>query len=147
MSNVNWGRLLIGGILASMIAFITDGLLHEMVLQPDWQAVYTALGVTHMPQEHGSHMIYFALFELGRGLVSIFMYVMMREHLTPGPKTAVLAGLVAWFAFCFTGPAQFIPLGFLSNTLWGKMAAAQLVTSVIAALAGAALYKPRESQA
>ncbi len=143
MSKINWGRLFIGGILASIILFLTDGLLHEMVLKSDWQAVYAALGVTHMPEEHGSHMIYFALFELGRGFVSIFLYVMMRAHFGAGPKTAVLAGLVAWFAFSLTGPAQFIPLGFLSTTVWGKMVAAQLATSVVAALAGAALYKDR----
>ena len=141
MSNINWSRLLIGGLVASIIAFVTDGMLHEMVLQPDWQAVYAGLGVSHPPQEHGGHMIYFGLFELGRGFVSLFLYVMMRARFGPGPKTAVLAGVVAWIAFSVTGPAQFIPLGFLSNTVWCKMVAAQLVTSILAAVAGAALYK------
>jgi len=40
-----------------------------------------------------------------------------------------------------TGPAQFIPLGFFSHALWIKVAAFQLVTSIIATLAGAVLYK------
>jgi hypothetical protein len=66
---------------------------------------------------------------------------MMRPHFRPGPKTAALAGVVAWIAFSVTGPAQFIPLGFFSNALWIKVAAFQLVTSILAAIAGVAVYK------
>ena len=86
-------------------------------------------------------MVYFAVFELGRGFIGMFLYVMMRPHFKPGPKTAALAGLVAWIAFSMTGPAQFIPLGFYSNALWIKVGAFQLVTSIVAAIAAAALYK------
>ena len=67
----------------------------------------------------------------------------MRPFFSPGPKTAALAGVVAWFAFSLTGPAQFIPLGFYSQALWAKVAAFQLVTSIVAAIAGAAIYKER----
>jgi hypothetical protein len=48
---------------------------------------------------------------------------------------------VVWIAFSLTGPAQFIPLGFFSNALWIKTAGFQLITSIVATLAGAALYK------
>lgn len=65
----------------------------------------------------------------------------MRSHFGAGPKTAALAGVVAWLAFSVTGPAQFIPLGFYSNALWIKVAAFQLITSIVAAIAGAAIYK------
>jgi len=70
----------------------------------------------------------------------------MRRCCGAGPKTAVVAGIVAWFAFTVTGPAQFIPLGFYSNALWVKTGAFQLVTSIIGAIIGAALYKdPRQT--
>ncbi len=52
-----------------------------------------------------------------------------------------MAGLVAWIAFSVTGPAQFVPLGFMSNALWIKIIAIHLITSILAAIAGAALYK------
>jgi hypothetical protein len=140
MPKINWGRLIAGGLVAAIIAFVTDGFLHESLLSGDWKAVYDNLGASP-GEEHGIHMVYFAIFELGRGLVSLFVYVMMRSHFGPGPKTAVLAGVVAWIAFSLTGPAQFIPLGFFSNALWLKVGAFQLVTSIVAALAGAALYR------
>lgn len=140
MSNINWGRFIVGGIIASIIAFITDGLLHEFIVGADWKAVYSNLGASE-PVENIIHMVYFAVFELGRGFIGMFLYVMMRPHCKPGPKTAALAGLVAWIAFSLTGPAQFIPLGFYSNALWIKVGAFQLVTSIAAAIVAAALYK------
>ena len=140
MSNINLGRFIVCGIIASIIAFITDGLLHESIVGADWKAVYDNLGASH--SEHNSiHMVYFAVFELGRGFISMFLYVLMRQHRMPGPKTAALAGVAAWVAFSLTGPAQFIPLRFYSNALWIKVTAFQLVTSIGAAIAGAALYK------
>lgn len=137
---VNWGRFFVGGIIASIICFLTDGLLHEMIVGEDWKAVYAALGATP-PTEHAMSMAYFGIFELGRGFISMLLYVLMRAPCGPGPKTAAWAGLTAWIAFSLTGPAQFIPLQFFSNALWVKVGAFQLVTSIVAILAGAALYK------
>ena len=140
MSRINWVRLFLGGVIAAAVAFFTDGLFHERVVGADWKAVYGNLGIAQ-PHHSGAGIPYFAVFELGRGLVSMFLYTMMRPHFRPGPKTAALAGVVAWLAFSITGPAQFIPLGFYSNVLWLKVAAFQLVTSIAAAVAGAALYR------
>ena len=140
MTQINWVRFLVGGLVASAILFLTDGFLHERILQPDWKAVYDALGA-RMPEETAQAMVYFAIFELGRGFVSIFIYILMRPFHGAGPKTAVLAAIVGWLAFSVAGPAQFIPLGFYSNALWIKVAGFQLITSIVATLAGAALYK------
>ena len=140
--SINWLRLLIGGIIAAVICFVTDGFLHEAILKNDWAAVYANINAT-MPKENPTSMVYFAIFELGRGFVGLFIYVALRALSRPGPKTAVIAGIVMWLAFSVTGPAQFIPLGFLSNPLWMKMLAFQFITSVLAVLAGAAIYKDR----
>jgi hypothetical protein len=140
MSKVNWIRLIIGSLIATVIAFFSDGFFHEKVVAADWAAVYTNLGISE-PRHNAAGLFYFAIFELGRGFVGMFLYVMMRRHFQAGPKTAVLAGIVMWLAFSVTGPAQFIPLGFFSNTLWLKVAAFQFVTSILAMIAGAVLYK------
>lgn len=138
--SINWGRFIVGGIVASIILFLSDGFLHESIVKADWKAVYAALGAAE-PTEGGVSMIYFAVFELGRGFIAMLLYVLMRPICKPGPKTAAWAGLVVWIAFSLTGPAQFIPLGFFSNALWIKVGAFQLVTSIVAAIAAAALYK------
>lgn len=140
MPKINWVRVIVGGLVAAIIAFLSDGLLHGLLLDADWKAVYANLGAAR-PDEHSLSMVYFAVFELGRGLLSMFLYVMMRPYCRPGPKTAAYAGVVAWLAFSIAGPAQFIPLAFFSNALWVKAGAFQLITSIVAAIAGAALYK------
>ena len=140
MAKINWGRLIIGSLIAAIIMFLTDGFIHETIAKADWKAVYDGLRATE-PEPHGLSMVYFALFELGRGFTAMMFYVTMRSFFGAGPKTAVLAGIVGWIAFSLTGPVQFIPLGFFSNALWIKVGAIHLITSIIATIAGAALYK------
>ena len=140
MSKINWGRFIVGCLIAAITMFFTDGFIHETIAKADWKAVYDGLRAVE-PEPHGFSMVYFALFELGRGFTAMMFYVTMRSIFGPGPKTAVLAGIVGWIAFSVTGPAQFIPLGFFTNTLWLKVGALHLITSIIATIAGAALYK------
>ena len=140
MPRLNWTRILVGVLVAAIIMFLSDGWLHESVLGSDWKAVYAGLGATE-PKHSATGLVYFAIFELGRAFTAVFLYALMRTHFGPGPKTAVLAGIVGWFAFSVTGPAEFIPLGFYSHNLWLKVAGAQLVVSILATIAAAALYK------
>ena len=146
MSKINWGRVLVGGLVAAIICFLTDGLLHEKLVATDWKAIYDNLR-SATPEEHGANIAYFAIFDLGRGLVSIFLYAVMRAKFGAGPKTAAIAGITAWIAFSLTGPAQLIPLGFYSDALWVKVALFQLVTSIVSTIAGAAFYKEKASPA
>jgi hypothetical protein len=140
MAQINWGRLIAGSLVAAVILFVTDGFIHEKIARADWMAVYDALRATP-PEPHGTNMVYFALFELGRGFIAMMFYATMRGYFGAGPKTAVIAGVVAWIAFSLTGPVQFIPLGFYSTALWLKVGVLHLVTSIIATIAGAVLYK------
>src|SRR5438477_289655 len=122
MTKINWMRLFIGGLIATVILFVTDGLLHEQVFHTYWEYVYQGLGA-HEPQDgHGAALLYFFIFEIGRGFTAMFIYVLMRPFHGAGPKTAVFAAVVAWFAFSVTGPAQFIPLGFYGRRLWVMVA-------------------------
>ena len=140
MARINWGRLILGGLIAAIIMFFTDGFIHEMVVKTDWKAVYAGLRAVE-PDAHGSSMLYFAVFELGRGFIAMLFYATMRAYFGAGPKTAVIAGIAAWIAFSLTGPAQFIPLGFFSHALWLKVGALHLATSIVATILGALVYK------
>ena len=140
MSNINWGRLILGALIVAAICFVSDGFLHQRLISEQWETLFAALGVT-MREHAGWTMIYFVIFELGRGFLTLFLYVLLRPRLGPGVTTAAWAGLVAWVAYSFTGPVQFIPLGFFSEELWVSAGAYQLVASIIAAIAGAAVYR------
>jgi len=140
MAKINWGRLIAGSLIAAIIMFATDGFIHETLAKADWRALYEALGARE-PEPHSANMAYFAIFELGRGFTAILFYVLMRPFFGAGPRTAVIAGIAGWIAFSLTGPVQFIPLGFFSTALWLKVGAIHLIVSIIATIAGAALYK------
>lgn len=140
MASINWGRLIPGALIAAVIMFLADGFIHETLMNAEWKAVYAGLKAAE-PVENAGSMVYFGLYELGRGLISLLFYALMRTHFGAGPKTAALAGVASWIAFSVTGPAQFIPLGFFSHALWLKVGALQLVTSIVATIAGAAIYK------
>ena len=140
MPRTNWVRLIIGILIATIIMFFSDGFFHERVAVGDWMAVYAALGIPP-PAHNTASLLYFVIFELGRAILAMSLYVMMRVCWKPGPAAAALAGIVMWIAFSVTGPAQFIPLGFYSHALWIKVGAFQLITSVVATIAGAAVYK------
>lgn len=140
MPKINYPRLILGGLIAAVIMFVTDGFFHEQIVKADWHAVYANLRATE-PAPHGLSLVYFAIFELGRGMITLVLYVTLRPFCGAGPKTAVCAAIAGWVAFSLTGPAQFIPLGFFSNALWIKVGAFHLITSIVATLAGAALYK------
>lgn len=137
---INWARFLIGVVVATLICFLADGFFHEKIVAADWKAIYDNLGVAP-PTETPVSLVYFFIFELGRGFISILLYVLLRPCCRPGPKTAAYAGIVTWIAFSVTGPAQFIPLGFFSHALWIKVGVYHLITSILATIVGAALYK------
>ena len=140
MTKINWTRLLPGALIAALILFVTDGFFHEYLFKQYWTYLYDGLGATP-PTAHNSSMVYFFLFEIGRAFTAILFYVLMRPFFGAGPKTAVISAIAAWFAFSVTAPAEFIPLGFYGRRLWVMIAAAQLVTSIVANLLAAWIYK------
>lgn len=141
MTNINWIRLFLGGLIASVLLFLSDGFLHEQVFKQYWEYLYQGLNATPPQTPHALSMVYFFIFELGRGIGAIFIYVLMRPFYGPGLKTAVLAAIAAWLAFSVTAPAEFIPLGFYGRRLWVMVAGAQLVTSIITNVIAAWIYR------
>jgi hypothetical protein len=141
MTTINFGRLFVGGLIATILLFITDGVLHEHIVHDYWTYLYQGLNATPPQESHGAALLYFFIFEIGRGFTAMLMYVLMRPFTGAGPKTAVFAAIAAWFALSVTCPAQFIPLGFYGRRLWAIVAGYQLVTSIVANLIAAWFYR------
>jgi len=144
MNDVHWGKFVLGALIVTAVCFISDGFLHQRLIHDQWLELSAQLGVT-IRDHAGWKMVYFVVFEAGRGFLTMYVYVLLRPRLGPGAMTATWAGVVAWVAYSLTGPAQFIPLGFYSTSLWASVAAYQLVFSIIAAIIGAAPYKEEGS--
>jgi hypothetical protein len=44
MSNINWGRVILGGLLAGMVINVVEFFLNGVYLAKDWEAAIVALG-------------------------------------------------------------------------------------------------------
>jgi hypothetical protein len=141
MKRINYGRVLLGGILAGVLLFMADGFIHEKLLHEHWMAAMKAAGRSVEAEEHGSDMLYFAAFELLRGVAIAWIYAVMRAQCGPGPKTAICATLAVWAIMFPIFFLQEVPLGFYSTTLLTLWSLYEIVPSVIAGLVAGALYK------
>ena len=75
------------------------------------------------------------------GIVMIWLYALIRPRSGAGPKTAVIAAIIIWFGVCFyctiiNGIILLIPMNLMFIGIgWC------LIEYIVAALAGAWLYK------
>ncbi|HKS08181.1 MAG TPA: hypothetical protein VJS13_01455 [Pyrinomonadaceae bacterium] len=136
--NINFGRVILGGLVAGLILNIGEFVLNEVVFVKKMEEMLAGLntprpGVAFIATATG---ITFLL-----GIVIVWIYAMIRPRFGPGPKTAIVAAFVAWFCVYFY-------CGILNSTLFGMPASLMLIGMVwgfveytLGALAGAWLYK------
>src|SRR5262245_57604001 len=119
MNQINTARLLIGALVAGVVYFICDGIIHGAILGAEHEAVIVNAGkqVENDPSAYG----YFGLFDFGKGLVAMLFYVMARARLGAGPITAVWAGVFAWFAVEALPAIAAMPFPFYGKVFFVKV--------------------------
>jgi len=138
MNNINLGRAIIGGLVAGVVLNIGEMLLNSVVLAGQMKSFLERL---RLPDPGGSFIAVAVVLTFILGIVIVWMYAAMRPRLGPGPKTAVCAGLLAWFGiYLYSGIINGLILQMPTNMLliamvWGA------VQYMLAAIAGAWLYK------
>jgi hypothetical protein len=138
MNNINFGRVVLGGLLAGLVLNIGETLLNAVVLASQMKE----FGAKHnFPNPAGSFIAVAVVLTFIMGIVLVLGYACIRTRLGPGVKTAIVAGLFAWFAvYFYSGIIQSVFAGVPGGTIvmvlfWG------LVEYTVAAIAGAWLYK------
>jgi hypothetical protein len=139
MGRINFGRVILGGIVAGIVINISEAILNAVVMAKDFEAAMVALGkpAAMTPQMLMVWLIYgFVL-----GILLVWLYAAIRPRYGPGAGTAVRAGLAVWFLNSFLVAVGFANMGLFParllaiGTVWG------LFELVIAAVLGAWLYK------
>jgi hypothetical protein len=134
MSNINTGRVVIGGLIAGLVLNIGEFLLNAVVLgaqMKDFMAKH------NFPEPSPSFIPIAVGLTFVMGIVMMLGYACIRTRLGAGPKTAIIAGLFAWFGVYFysgiiNGVIFGLPIGTIAMVVaWG------LVQYSLAALAGA----------
>lgn len=138
MKNINYGRVILGGLVAGLILNIGEFLLNEVVFAQQMREFFERLRV---PPPGSSFIATAVGLTFLLGIVIVWLYAMIRPRFGPGPKTAIIAAFVAWFciyfycgifnAMIFSLPSTYFVMGLL----WG------IIEYILAAVAGAWLYK------
>ena len=139
MGRINIGRVILGGIVAGIVGDILGYLVDGVMLAPQWAAGMRALGRAEFSV---SQNVAFNIIGLVYGILIVWLYAEIRPRYGAGPKTAVCAGLAVWVAGVLLPNIGFMwAAGLFPASLTVMTTAAGIVELVLAALAGAALYK------
>lgn len=147
MGRIAWGRLLIGGIAAGFVFNAFEFVLHGRILGGAWRAAMLSLGKTpeEMAAGQSTSMPLLILWAFLVGILGVWVYAAGRPRLGPGPKTALVAALVTWFAVTFLGAMESVAFDLYPRGLVVAWVTGELVGIVVSVLIGAWLYRESSS--
>jgi hypothetical protein len=138
MGGINLVRVLLGGIVAGVVANAGDFVINTYLLAEDMSRMATRLGLDQSAID-GS-MTTWIVVDFLYGILIVFAYAAMRPRFGAGPKTAVIAGVTLFLGVTVV-LAGFQAIGVFAQDTFVKNALASLVVTVVASLAGGAVYK------
>jgi hypothetical protein len=139
MSKINFGRVLLGGIVAGIVLNIGEFILNEKIMGAEMKEM---MAKHNFVMPIGPNFIIMAVgMTFVLGIVMVCVYALIRPRLGPGPKAAIVAALIMWFGvylynagffiMIFGSPVQSMAIA----NAWG------LVEYSLASTAGAWIYK------
>jgi hypothetical protein len=138
MNKINVGRVVLGGLVAGLVISIGNLLLNRVWLRDDLKADLSRL---NLPEPGSDFIVKAVVLTLILGIAIVYLYAAIRPRFGAGVKTAICAGLMAWFfAVLYTGVVVGMVFK-LSEGLTLKRIVFGLFQYAIGAIAGAWLYK------
>jgi hypothetical protein len=138
MSRINYGRVLIAGLVAGIVANAFDFVVNTYLMVDESAEMISRLNLN--PAKVQGSMPVWIIVDFLWGLLLVFTYAAIRPRFGAGPKTAVIAGVTLWLGVTMT-MAGFASMGILTQTAFIKGSALYLVSTMAASLAGGAVYK------
>ena len=146
MTGINTAKVVAAGLLAGLVANAFDFVTNTYILAGDWQALATAHNMDPAamtsPAVAGTWIAVDFLF----GILLVWTYAAIRPRLGAGPKTAIIAGLVI-YASATLVVFGFTMMGMLTMTLFVKGSIASIVSTLVASVVGASMYKESDAPA
>ena len=139
MTRINTSKVVVGGLVAGLIFNLGDFILNSVVMAEDYRQTMTRLGLDVAAMETPAGILPWIVIDFLYGLLVIWTYAAIRPRFGPGPKTAIMAGLVP-FAAATLLFAGFTSMGMFSTELLVKGTVFGLPHYVIGSLAGAWMY-------
>jgi hypothetical protein len=136
IGRINWGRVLLCGLVAGLVWTLLSSVV-TVFAGHDFAA---AVPGNRLSAPSGGLVTFLLILNLVEGTWAMWLYASIRPRYGPGPKTALVAGF-SWWVISSLIDATWGSFGFVpARALLGPMAAS-LPAIIVAALAGAWLYK------
>lgn len=138
MGQINWTRVLLGGLVAGLIINIGESVLNGFLLADAWASEMRAL---NRPEFSGGQIGQFMVIGFLTGIAGVWLYAAIRPRYGAGPKTALCAAMALWGLNYLLPSLGFLAMGLISQrlivigTVWG------LVELAVALVAGCRVYK------
>jgi hypothetical protein len=137
MNKINLGRVLLGGLVAGLVISIGNFLINRVLLRDAMNAEFARL---HVPEPGSDFIAKAVVLTFILGIAIVYLYAAIRPRFGAGVKTAICAGLMAWFfVFLYTRVLLGMALG-MPMALIVKGTVLGLLVYAIGAIAGAWLY-------
>ena len=93
MGQISVGGVLKGGLAAGLIMTVSQFILNVPVAGAQMDQEIAA---RNLPPVAGNQIAAFVMMTLLLGFATVWLYAAIRPRFGPGPKTAIVAGLVVW---------------------------------------------------
>ncbi len=138
---INTSKVIVGGLAAGLVMNVSGFLVQGMLLGPRMmQEMAAAAPSLQGKGESGGVIAARVATQFAVGLLLVWLYAAMRPRFGPGLKTAALAAFVIWLCG-FQFYLDWLYLGMMSAGMYAMVSVAMIVTLLIAAAVGGALYK------
>lgn len=144
---INTQKVLVGGLIAGVVLNAIDYLTNGVLLADRMKAEAEAFkpGLSDMMMG-GSAIATYVISDFLVGILLVFTYAAIRPRFGPGPRTAVIAGLMLWglgtiIAF------GYLQMGMMSPASWVMLAVIWMINLCLAAYVGARFYTEEGSEA
>ena len=139
MGQINWNRVLLGGLVAGLIVDVIEWILNGVVLGSEWRQVMQTLGKP-LAETPAKGLFYISL-GLMYGILAVWAYASIRPRYGAGPITALYAGLGVWLLGYLLPALTWMPMGLFPGRLVAIAMMVGLGEILLATIVGAWLYQ------
>jgi len=133
---MNAKRIVLAGLAAGLVMNVLDFVNNALIFGEAWGEAYKALGLS---AENLGIPAFWIAFDFVLGVVLAFLYASLRPRWGAGPRTALIAGALAWFLIHLTLASHMIDGVYPVRVLLGT-GGLELISELAGALVAGRLY-------
>jgi hypothetical protein len=139
MAQLNWSRVIVGGLAAGLVMNIIDATTNGFLLGARWKAETEALNPGLLAKADSGTLGWVAV-DFILGILTVWVYAAIRPRFGPGPRTALSAAFVVWLA-AHVAYASYAFMGYYSWSIITASSVGGLVAALAGGYVGARLYQ------